>query len=180
VFFWKFASKGHRAGIDCDRVFPVKDELAEDMLPAPVTFRRNGRSSRGVLTTKHGLDGSRLAAILRAPARLTNFAFALLFVFAAVSLLLNIRHWFSYENDSAAVSRLSFPGRTLLPPSIATTLAQRRARLRSLDHLVLVPGHGVWIGSRPEDVLDERTWLLADFQRNRGRPATLLEHIRHG
>ncbi|KAI0033458.1 hypothetical protein K488DRAFT_14497, partial [Vararia minispora EC-137] len=110
--------------------------------------------------------------VLRAPARLTNLAVLILAGTALISILLNVFHW-SASTSGAAIDFESSYG---LPPSIAATFA-RPAHARALDHLVLVPGHGVWLGSREEDVLDEGQWLLAEYQRNRGRPATLLSHI---
>ncbi|KAH8994687.1 hypothetical protein EDB86DRAFT_3078049 [Lactarius hatsudake] len=36
-----------------------------------------------------------------------------------------------------------------------------------LDHLVIVPGHGIWTGAHPEDAENEGSWLLASYQRGR-------------
>jgi len=143
------------------------------MLPAPVTFPGSRHIRRGVLTSPSGTR-RRLYDILRAPARLTNLSALLLLVLALTSLLFNFRKWVSTNYIT-----LKSAHDLSLPSSIASTF-ERPMHLRVLDHLILVPGHGVWMGSRKEDILDEDRWMMDDFQRNRGRPAMFLEHIRRG
>ncbi|KZV71154.1 hypothetical protein PENSPDRAFT_752015 [Peniophora sp. CONT] len=145
------------------------------MLPAPVSFRA-GRA-RGLLTVPGPTSSSAvpLRELLRAPARITNLAALTLLCVAIVSIYLNLHLWASSSvgTGSGAWPRTSGS----LPPSIAATL-ERPVQRRLLDHLVIVPGHGIWTGAEEEDILDEKYWLLAEFQRNRGRPAVFLEHIR--
>lgn len=71
-----------------------------------------------------------------------------------------------------------------MPESLAVTLPSSGNDLGSsgkgLKHLVIVPGHGIWEGSREEDMLDERTWVLKEYQRGKGRVEVLVEHVRRG
>ncbi len=52
--------------------------------------------------------------------------------------------------------------------------------ISQLDHLVMVPGHAVWTGSRASDVLDENHWVLESYQRGGGRVAAFVKHIQYG
>ena len=145
------------------------------MLPAPVSFR-TGRA-RGLLTVPGPTSSTAipLRELLRAPARITNFAALLLLCVTLVSLYLNLNLWASSSVGGGTGAWPRSGGS--LPPSIAATL-ERSIQRRLLDHLVIVPGHGIWTGAEEEDILDEKYWLLAEYQRNRGRPAVFLEHIR--
>uniref|UniRef100_A0A0W0FWN4 Xylanolytic transcriptional activator regulatory domain-containing protein n=1 Tax=Moniliophthora roreri TaxID=221103 RepID=A0A0W0FWN4_MONRR len=49
-----------------------------------------------------------------------------------------------------------------------------------LDHLIVVPGHAVWHGSKIEDRLDEDFWTLEPYQKNGGRPEVFFQHISKG
>lgn len=128
------------------------------MLPAPVSFQR------------HRILNQRprsFSKLLRAPARLTNLSALLLFTLLAFSLLLNIRYLYSPTRNVALLR------------SIIETLPSRRSA-SGLDHLVIVPGHAIWIGARSEDAEDEDSWLLAPYQRGRGRPSIFRAHISRG
>ncbi|KAH9163949.1 hypothetical protein EDB89DRAFT_1893254, partial [Lactarius sanguifluus] len=46
-----------------------------------------------------------------------------------------------------------------------------------LDHLVIVPGYGIWTGAHPEN---EDSRLLASYQRGRGHPSIFRAHISRG
>lgn len=145
------------------------------MLPAPVSFRIS--RARGLLTVPGPTTTTAvpLRDLLRAPARITNFAALGLLCIAVVSLYLNLHLWAS---SSVGAGSGAWPRSSgSLPPSIAATF-ERPVQRRLLDHLVIVPGHGIWTGAEEEDILDEKYWLLAEYQRNRGRPAVFLEHIR--
>ncbi|KAH9985830.1 hypothetical protein BJV74DRAFT_846469 [Russula compacta] len=131
------------------------------MLPAPVTFQRRGRG----LVNHTPRSFSKL---LRAPARLTNLGALLVIGLLTFSLLLNFR--FLY-------------GRTQRLPllrSIVEALPTRPSTSLSLDHLVIVPGHAIWIGARSEDAEADDSWLLASYQKGRRRPSVLRAHISHG
>jgi hypothetical protein len=136
------------------------------MLPAPVSFQRRG----GIL--KHSPRS--LSKLLRGPARLTNLGALLLSSLLAFSLLLNFR--FFYLVSPTIQNASSSP----LLRSIVEALPERRPSASGLDHLVIVPGHSIWIGARAEDAEVEDSWLLASYQKGRRRPTVFRAHISRG
>src|SRR6266705_3145429 len=134
------------------------------MLPAPVSFQRRG----GILNH----SPRTLSKLLRAPTRLTNLGALLLSSLLTFSLLLNFR---SFYLDSPTIQNA--------PPllrSIVEALPERRPSASGLDHLVIVPGHSIWIGAREEDAEVEDSWLLASYQKGRRRPTVFRAHISRG
>lgn len=65
------------------------------------------------------------------------------------------------------------------PVSILATI-QRDKTLERLSHLIVVPGHAIWSGSKPEEVLNETLWTLEDYQRGGGRVSAFVDHIKQG
>ena len=130
------------------------------MLPTPVSFPRHHR----ILTRPPRSFAKRL----RAPARLTNCSALLLLALLTFSLLLNLRSLYNSPTQD-----------TLLPRSIVETLSSKPSAL-DLNHLVIVPGHGIWTGAHPEDAENEDEWILASYQRGRGRPSIFRAHISRG
>ena len=134
------------------------------MLPAPVSFQRRG----GILNH----PPRTISKLLRAPARLTNLGALLLSSLLTFSLLLNFR---SFYLDSPTIQNAA-----PLLRSVVEALPQRQPSVSGLDHLVIVPGHGIWIGAREEDAEVEDSWLLASYQKGRRRPAVFRAHISRG
>ncbi len=135
------------------------------MLPAPVSFPRRGG---GILN--HAPRS--FSKLLRAPARLTNLGALLLSSLLTFSILLNFRF---FNLDSPTIQNA--------PPllrSIVEAVPERRPSASGLDHLVIVPGHAIWIGSRDEDADVEDSWLLASYQKGRRRPTIFRAHISRG
>jgi hypothetical protein len=132
------------------------------MLPTPVSFQRRG----GFLNLNRHSPRS-FSKLLRAPARLTNLSALLVIAVLAFSLLLNLRLFYSPAQH------------TPLLRSILATLPTRPFA-SGLDHLVIVPGHGIWTGSRSEDAEVEDSWLLASYQKGRQRPSIFRAHISRG
>jgi len=56
-----------------------------------------------------------------------------------------------------------------------TTIRPDVGEAANYDHLVLVPGHAVWIGGSPEE---DSSWTLAPYQAGEGR--AFAEHLRAG
>lgn len=131
------------------------------MLPAPVSFQRRGH------ILSH--PPRSLSKLLRAPARLTNLSALFLALLLAFSILLNLRSL----NGSVAAPPLHFR-------SIADTFPKRPAALSVLDHLVVVPGHAIWIGTSAEDAEEDDAWLLGEYQKGRGSPSLYRAHIARG
>jgi hypothetical protein len=72
--------------------------------------------------------------------------------------------------------------RTVVSPllhfrSIVDTFPKRPTASSVLDHLVIVPGHAIWIGAGAEDAEEEDAWLLYPFQKGRGSPSLYRAHI---
>jgi len=109
---------------------------------------------------------------LRTRSRLTNLGVLLLASFACVSFIYNL----SFELSSPFYDA-HFNYST--PSSILTTI-ERNETLTSLNHLIIVPGHAIWTGIRPEHVLDEEFWTLEDYQKGGGRISAFMDHIKQG
>ncbi|KAF8499596.1 hypothetical protein F5888DRAFT_1683725 [Russula emetica] len=135
------------------------------MLPTPVSFQRRG----GILNH----SPRTLSKLLRAPARLTNLGALLLSSLLTFSLLLNFRFFYL---DSPTIQNAAAP----LLRSIVEALPERRPSASGLDHLVIVPGHAIWIGAREVDAEVEDSWLLASYQKGRRRPTVFRTHISRG
>ncbi|KAI0692605.1 hypothetical protein BC835DRAFT_1277460 [Cytidiella melzeri] len=139
------------------------------MLPTPASlYSRNHRSRyhhqrplRDVLLTR---------------ARITNLGFLLLLGFAVLSCLLNLYYWLFAEQQPRHPP-LDF----LSPHSILATIERDKA-LGALEHLVVVPGHAIWTGSKPEDSYVEDEWLMESFQQGdkAARIQAYHQHISRG
>jgi hypothetical protein len=116
------------------------------MLPALVSFQRHG----------HFLNHypRSLTKLLRAPAHLTNLSAFILALLLAFSILLDLRSC----HGSVAALLIYFR-------SIVGTLPKRPVASSDLDHLVIVPGHAIWIGVSAEDAEKEDAWLLYPSQK---------------
>lgn len=147
------------------------------MLPSPATYRR---PPAGAYTLP--LNGS-IMTLLRQRARLTNLAVGLLLFVLSFSLLANLSHMlhppaapaaFKIEawDDVASTDQL----RSRRPPSIETTI-HRDSRMVDVNHLVMVPGHAVWLGQDASMAVTNDDWVLEKMQRG-GSVRTYVEHIR--
>jgi hypothetical protein len=111
---------------------------------------------------------------LCSPARLTNLGALLLSSLLTFSLLLNFRLFYL---DSQTIHNAA----PRILRSIVEALPERRPSASSgLDHLVIVPGHAIWIGARKEDAEVEILWLLASYQKECRRPTVFRSHISRG
>ncbi|KAG1864422.1 hypothetical protein F4604DRAFT_1783416 [Suillus subluteus] len=140
------------------------------MLPSPVSSNRRGTSQH--LRTFSLSDLKRALNLLRARSRFTNLSIIVLAGCFCVSFLYNLAFIFSSSPSLAAYTP---------PQSILSTIA-RNATLENLSHLVIVPGHAIWTGTQPDQVLDVDRWTLEEYQRGGGsyRISAFVEHIRRG
>ncbi|KAI0295861.1 hypothetical protein B0F90DRAFT_1637318 [Multifurca ochricompacta] len=131
------------------------------MLPLPASSYQRHRI--------HPQPSRSLSKLLRTPARLTNFAVFLLLTLLVFSVFLNLRYIYTPTTRYQHV----FPPRSIIDTLPATLKV-------GLDHLVIVPGHSIWTGSRPEDAEVEESWILASYQKGRRRPSIFRAHISRG
>ncbi|SCV71690.1 BQ2448_3278 [Microbotryum intermedium] len=102
--------------------------------------------------------------------RMTNFAVLLLAFVSAISILLNVRLYLDQQ-----IFRRPTPD-ALVPLSLRATLPTSRAPLK---HLVIIPGHAIWLGSNASRAALDQDWILEPFQKN-GDVRAYLKHIAKG
>ena len=110
--------------------------------------------------------------------RLTNLGVLLLAAFGFVSFLYNLSFVFSSSSSYPFSSGVGFVGYT--PPGSILATIRRDETLERLSHLIVVPGHAIWSGSKPHEVFDEEFWTLEDYQRGGGRVSAFVDHIKQG
>ncbi|KZT10585.1 uncharacterized protein LAESUDRAFT_339231 [Laetiporus sulphureus 93-53] len=134
------------------------------MLPLPVVVPAKRRLS--------GTSVRRHRDVLLARARITNLGLLLLGGFTALSLLLNLRYYL-FPAPGATWHRPRHPR----PPFSLLATVPHSDALSLLNHLIIVPCHGVWQGHDPLKRLDEDDWILEDYQRGGGWVSALNGHI---
>ncbi|KAL4080180.1 hypothetical protein V8B97DRAFT_707335 [Scleroderma yunnanense] len=117
-----------------------------------------------------GLQGT--LRYLRTRSRITNLGVLLLAAFASLSFIYNLSFVFSSPFYDAYLKYST-------PSSILATI-ERNETLTSLDHLIIVPGHAIWTGIRPEHAWDEEFWTLEEYQKGGGRISAFMDHIKQG
>lgn len=132
-----------------------------------------------------------LGAHLRSRTRLTNLAVVIILACLGTSLLLNISLYLPRSASTKTVG-WGFHLRQLasgwdasleqvssgVPLSIETTV-ERDGRYAQLDHLIMVPGHAIWVGHDPALVGQDEEWILENMQKG-GSVRTYVKHIREG
>jgi hypothetical protein len=153
------------------------------MLPTPALS--SGRSTqRGAFhyNAKNGrsrsFDYRAALRSLSGRSRLTNLGVLLLAAFGCISFLYNLAFIFSSSSTYPYPSGVGFVG--YAPPDSILATIRRDETLERLSHLIVVPGHAIWSGSKRDEVLDEGTWTLEDYQRGGGRVSAFVDHIKHG
>ncbi|KAG1745444.1 uncharacterized protein EDB91DRAFT_1120901 [Suillus paluster] len=141
------------------------------MLPSPISSNRRAKSRH--LRSFSSSDLKRALSLLRARSRFTHLSILILTGCFCVSFLYNLAFIFSSPPSSLVAYTP--------PQSILSTIA-RNSTLENLSHLVIVPGHAIWTGTQPDEVLNEDRWTLEEYQRGGGgfRIAAFVEHIRRG
>lgn len=154
------------------------------MLPAPA-LSSSTSARRGVFhyTAKNGrarsFDCRAALRSLSGRSRLTNLAALLLATFGFISFSYNLAFVFSSSTSPYTSGMgVGFAGYT--PPGSILATIRRDESLQELSHLIIVPGHAIWAGSKPEEVLDEELWTLEAYQRGGGRVSAFIDHIKQG
>lgn len=150
------------------------------MLPTPALS--SGPSSRRAAFHYNATSGRSRSFDYRAAlrslsgrSRLTNLGVWLLAAFACISFLYNLAFIFSSSSTYPRSSGVGYR-----PPESILATIQRDETLERLSHLIVVPGHAIWSGSKQDQVLDEELWTLEDYQRGGGRVSAFVDHIRQG
>lgn len=130
-------------------------------------------NSSSFLRGNNGISGPSAGNYWREASRATNLAVTLLGGLLILSLLFNLRLWLGDE-----VFRTGSKEVVLAPMSIRATLGTPRSALK---HLIIVPGHALWIGEKASEAdTNEGDWLLEPFQSGDGSIATYISHITKG
>ncbi|TXT06119.1 hypothetical protein VHUM_03592 [Vanrija humicola] len=130
---------------------------------------------------------------LRTRTRLTNLAVLILLAITGVSLLANVNYmlagWSPAPPSAVSLSRAAWDEWDELasndmvhsgrPPSVETTIT-RDSRMEDVDHLIMVPGHAVWVGHDPSvAAIHDDDWVLERYQKG-GSVQTFVGHIERG
>ena len=168
------------------------------MLPSPVTFKRRPYRKPSISGPPDDVWRLRLR-LLFARARVTNLAVLLLATDLVLSLLWNFNHWVGYDRSTRRLNPLEIHGEGSCTPniregtsggcvdtnsvrSIEDTIV-RSKEIQALQHLIIVPGHGVWQGYTVDTIFNESTWALEHYQQGGGartRIDAFVSHIRKG
>ncbi|OCF59101.1 cytoplasmic protein [Kwoniella mangroviensis CBS 10435] len=169
------------------------------MLPLPSSTSKRNRTYFPSLPANHNHNLSssqQILQTLRSRTRLTNLAVFLLLFCLSGSLILNLNYLLipsSSTFNSSSSSRLRngkvnskgwddliTPSqlRSGIPLSIETTI-ERDSRYNDLDHLIMVPGHAIWLGHDASKVNENDDWILEPMQKG-GSVRTYVKHIQRG
>lgn len=132
------------------------------MLPSPVGTRYQRKIRFNPTSRRH------LSETLKRRSRITNLGVVLLSGICAISILFNFRYWIS----------VSYPPRVdnFHAPDLATVV--RPLEWQHLTHLIIVPCHSIWKGTR--SWLDDDDWMLESYQKGSDRVKVFYEHIKRG
>ncbi|KAM0790823.1 hypothetical protein ACM66B_004668 [Microbotryomycetes sp. NB124-2] len=93
----------------------------------------------------------------------------------ALSLVSLWFNWTSFKHE-AQVAQTPSIAKGRVPLSIRTTLQSPHSNLK---HLVLVPGHAIWIGCDASKATQDDTWILEDMQKG-GDVRAYIRHVTKG
>jgi hypothetical protein len=146
------------------------------MLPSPATSARRSAFRRIDVGPRRNF-----AKRLLSRSRFTNLGISLLSLITFFSLYHNLRFWLA----SLATSTDD----CIAPPNYAQSAkfgsvlwatVTHPTSSEDLNHLVVVPGHAIWIGNDPERRLDSSEWILEPYQKGKARLEALYQHIQRG
>ncbi|WVW78758.1 hypothetical protein I302_100719 [Kwoniella bestiolae CBS 10118] len=168
--------------------------MPSNMLPLPSSTSKRNRTYFPSLPTNHNLSSSQqVLQTLRSRTRLTNLAVFLLLLCLSSSLILNLNYLLlssssTFRPSSSTYRTTSSKGwddlitpsqlRSGIPLSIETTI-ERDPRYSELNHLIMVPGHAIWLGHDADKVNENDDWILEPMQKG-GSVRTYVKHIQRG
>lgn len=150
--------------------------LSEKGLPLPSSSRSRPRT----YFPSNPSSQTSILTHLRSRTRLTNLAVALIILLTISSISLNASYYLSPSPQSQTRYKTNSNSRTGndRPASIEETI-DRDPRMKSLNHLVMVPGHAIWIGNDVDKVEDDKEWVLEGMQKG-GSVRTFMKHLEMG
>ncbi|KAF9564768.1 hypothetical protein CPC08DRAFT_705067 [Agrocybe pediades] len=107
--------------------------------------------------------------------RLTNLGVCLLAGLCAISLLYNLRYWaLPPKYNNYGLYNQGSPQHD----NHAHFAIKRPASRKELNHLIMVPCHSIWKGTK--SWLEEKDWQLEPYQKGPGRVRAFYEHAARG
>jgi hypothetical protein len=141
--------------------------LSEKGLPLPSSSRSRPRT----YFPSNPSSQTSLLTHLRSRTRLTNLAVSLIILLTISSIALNASYYLSPPLNQVYRTNPR-------PASIEDTI-DRDPRIKALDHLVMVPGHAIWVGHDRDKVEEDGQWVLENMQKG-GSVRTFLKHLEMG
>ena len=148
--------------------------LSEKGLPLPSSSRSRPRT----YFPSNPSSQPSLLNQLRSRTRLTNLAVSLIILLTISSVALNASYYLSPPEPTRGYANTRTSTRTGRPESIEDTI-DRDPRIKALDHLVMVPGHAIWVGHDASKVEEDSQWVLENMQKG-GSVRTFMKHIEMG
>ncbi|EKM80782.1 hypothetical protein AGABI1DRAFT_126823 [Agaricus bisporus var. burnettii JB137-S8] len=149
------------------------------MLPSPATSAKRSGFRRIDVGPPRNITKRLLSR-----SRFTNLGIIILLLITLFSLYHNLRFWLA--------SFATYPDTCLAPPTIRNSnqsakfgsvlwaTVTRPRSLKDLNHLVVIPGHAIWIGNDTGKRLDDSEWILEPYQKGKARLEALYQHIQRG
>ncbi|KAL7415483.1 hypothetical protein BDY24DRAFT_431908 [Mrakia frigida] len=123
------------------------------------------------------LEKRKVSELLRQRSRVTNLALVLILGLLGVSLVANFRGWMDGEETTGGGA--SSIG-DLLPPKVIADTVDISEEMKTLSHLIVVAGHGIWTGHDASLREKDDQWLLEPYQRGGQTVDAIFKHIQSG
>lgn len=168
------------------------------MLPLPSSSSSSSTRRNRIYFPSNPPSSQSFIGHLRSRTRLTNLAVGLILLLTISSLLLNASYHFSRDpsdygrgRDGREYKYATSSGGSKGKGSWDTTIGNeegrrsiedtidRDPRMEKLDHMVMVPGHAIYLGSNPEKVQEDEEWVLEPMQKGKS-VGTFIKHVKEG
>ncbi|KLO17696.1 hypothetical protein SCHPADRAFT_821127 [Schizopora paradoxa] len=151
------------------------------LLPTPISSsRRQHYRKPSVADLDPHEFWRRATAYISSRSRVSHILVLLLTICLLFLFAVNIR---STRFDPTAVTSTQRPVDIFDIFNVLEKEIVRPEATQQLQHLIIVPGHGIWLGGPGESVYNESTWALETYQRGDGsasRISAFISHIRKG
>jgi len=151
------------------------------LLPAPVSSSHRPHYRKpSVASVDPNEFWRRAAACISSRSRVFRLL-VLVLTTCLLSIFVVTAHWKSF--DLPAVASIPHPVDILDIFNAIENEVARPDAIQQLHNLIIVPGHGIWLGQGGESVLNESSWALEFYQQGDGsasRISAFVSHIRKG